>query len=550
LFGLETEYAVTALDNNGAVIAPGELSRELLRAAATQLASLPGATEHGFFLSNGSRFYVDVGDHPELAGPECLNPWDAVRYLRAGDRLVRYLAERVCQHRVGIATARIFAGNVDYSGSGSTWGAHESYAHRVNPDVLRRGLLPHLVSRVIYCGAGGFNPLAHGLEFTLSPRAHHLGQIVSDESTHDRGILHTRRQPLCGHGYHRQHLLCGESLRSDLATWLKVGTTALVVAMVESGEQAFEGLRPTRPVEALHAFARDVTLRTSVATAAGERLSAIDIQRRYVDHAKRRLGAPFMPAWAEAVCTMWTEILDRLESGPHAVSRSLDWAIKLGVYRDRVARRGFTWESLPSWSHVVGTLKRACVATGEVLTPLSHAVVRSSRGLLLTAADGLAPLMREQALDWDQLDGFLALRHELLEADTRWAELGPDGIFHQLDAAGVLDHEVDGVDSVESAMTLPPAEGRARIRGMVITRVSGEPNRFACDWDHVLDLQTRCRLDLSDPFVTNERWIKPRAGRQRIDVQDTDERMAADPEGLWGSLNDLLTRIRPRMSRR
>src|SRR5687768_6607606 len=184
LFGVETEYAVTAVKSDGTVIPAMELATAMQRAAERMLPSLPGSCETGLFLGNGSRLYVDAGAHPEIASPECLDPRDIVRYLRAGDRMLQRLAEDVRRRNSVLAEARLFTGNVDYSGTGSTWGSHESYCHRADPELLRRRLVPHLVTRVIFSGAGGFNPRSHGLEFTLSPRAHHLNRVVSDNSTH------------------------------------------------------------------------------------------------------------------------------------------------------------------------------------------------------------------------------------------------------------------------------------------------------------------------------------------------------------------------------
>ena len=158
----------------------------------------------------------------------------------------------------------VFKGNVDYSGSGSSWGCHESYLHSANADALRAQLIPHLVSRVIYTGAGGFNSLSPGIEFMLSPRAAHLSEVVSAGSMVKRGIIHTRDESLSRPGLHRQHLLCGESLQSDRAAWLQVGATALVVAMIEAGVPCAEGLALEAPTQALGTFVRDVRCRATV----------------------------------------------------------------------------------------------------------------------------------------------------------------------------------------------------------------------------------------------------------------------------------------------
>lgn len=234
LFGVETEYAITGLAG-GVGIDRQRLVCRLLEAAGKELVHLPDLHGNGLYLQNGARFYVDCGLHPEFSTPECANPWDAVRYIRAGEEILARLASRAESAEGQGAEVLCFLCNVDYGGGQATWGCHESYLHRGDPAVFPKQIIPHLVSRIIYTGAGGFNPLAAGLEFTLSPRAAHLTNAVSSDSTGNRGIFHTKDESLCGPGYHRLHLLCGESLCSETASWLKLGATALVVAMIEAG---------------------------------------------------------------------------------------------------------------------------------------------------------------------------------------------------------------------------------------------------------------------------------------------------------------------------
>lgn len=463
LFGVESEYAATAVGADGRVFPPLEVGGALLRAASQTLPNLPSTSGAGVFLGNGSRVYLDSGAHPEIAGPECLNPWDTVRYLRAGDRLLLRLAEVVRDRNPVLAEVRLFSGNVDYSESRATWGSHENYCHRASPRRLQRQLIPHLVSRVIVCGAGGFNPLARGLVFTLSPRAHYLTEVASDATTARRGLVNTRAESLAGHGYHRQHLICGESLRSDIASWLRVGTTALVVAMVDGGVACGERVALARPLDALRTVAGDVSCRRALPLEAGGAATAVQIQRHYLELARAHQCAPFMPPWAGEVCDRWGDMLTRLEGGPERVSATLDWAIKLTIFRDRARRRGIGW-------------------TSRATRP------RTGNG-----------------------DEMPALGRELLELDMRWGLLGSGGLFEALDRAGVLDHRVAGVDRVEEAIEQPPSAGRARVRGAVIQRVWKEPGRYTSDWDHVWNHQSHARLELSDPWTEEERWRTPRA---------------------------------------
>ena len=96
MFGIETEYAVIGRDRAGAVVPPQTVAGQLLHHASTHLPNAP-ALDAGIFLQNGSRLYVDAGYHPEYSSPECCNPWDVVRYAKAGDLIMQRLSEGVCR---------------------------------------------------------------------------------------------------------------------------------------------------------------------------------------------------------------------------------------------------------------------------------------------------------------------------------------------------------------------------------------------------------------------------------------------------------------------
>jgi hypothetical protein len=460
MFGLETEYAVTALDGAGVVLPRSVLIKQLMAKAVETLVHVPGGRDSGLFLANGCPFYIDAGDHPEIAAAECMNPFDAVRYAKAGDQIMWRLAEQVRHDHPGIAEILVGKGNVDYSGSGQSWGSHESYLHQVAPARLRRRLVPHLVSRVIYAGPGGFHPAADGVEFLLSPRSVFIAHPAANGTPGQRPLVDEREQPL-GAGYFRQHLVCGESLQSDLAAFLRVGTTALVVALEDAG-LGDERLALASPSRALAAIARDTSLRQTVSLRRGGKVTAIALQRRYLERACAHLHHPAMPTWAGAVCEIWDATLTRLEQGAEAVADSLDWAIKLAIYRDRVSRRGMTW--------------------GDRL------------------------LQR--------------LGPELFEIDTRFGHLGPGGLFQTLDQAGALRHRVAGIDREDEAMDAPPMEGRARLRGEAIRRAARTGGSCVCEWDGLWDPLEGKHLNLADPFAVDPAWTSPEGSSATSDRSD------------------------------
>ena len=371
-------------------------------------------------------------------------------------------------------------------------------------------LIPHLISRGIYTGAGGFNNRAAGLEFMVMPRAAHIERSQSSSSTHDRGIYHDKDEPL-GRGYQRLHLLTGETLCSETSLWLTQATTVLVVALIEAGARPGDAIPIADPVKALRKFAVDYNCRCSVPAHDGRRWSAIEIQEHYLKFVENYIDHDAMPGWAEEGCKKWRDILDLLKQGPAAVATILDWAIKLPQYQRFAQKRGVPWESLPHWNHVVERLRVGFIELGlDVPRHRLAAEALKSERPLAHVEKQLTPHFRQHGLEWDQLETFLNVQQQLFELDNRFGELGDGGIFNALDAAGVLQHHIDGVDRIDQAMTDAPLVGRARIRGAGIKRLHREKHRYSCNWYGIYDLEKGRQLDLSDPFEQHEKWTKSR----------------------------------------
>jgi pup-ligase protein len=514
LMGIETEYAVTGISRTKTDYDRKVLLDRLLALMRNRYAYLNDFGS-GVFLQNGARFYLDTGLHPEMSTPECTNPWLVVRYILAGERILSGLACELETTDTDIDQVMVFKTNVDYGGTYATWGCHESYMHRASLSLMSREIIPHLVSRVIYTGAGGFNSLSPGLDFTLSPRVSHLDQVTSENSTYSRGIFHTKDEPLARDGSHRLHIICGESLCSETAMWLKVATTAIVVAMIEARVCQAGLVQLASPLDALRIFATDPDCKSMVRMADNKGMSAIEIQYHYLTRAEAHLGAKFMPAWAEEVCAEWRAMLNRLLDAPHSASDRLDWAIKLALYVERARRRRIRWESLRVWSEVLKTLQASLTQAGFIDKSASVDFILSSTSPVRDEVKRLAPYIAERGLSWGDLSAVLALRQELFEIDARFSQLGPSGIFSALDRAGVLNHRVAGVSHIEHAMANPPSGCRARIRGEFIRRVQGDQRRYRCDWQSIWDAETQHSMDLADPFETQERWKElPEAEKQ------------------------------------
>lgn len=507
MFGVESEYAVAGINGKGPMRHEDLLNR-LVRVAQRELVHLPDlCASSGMFLENGSRLYVDCGFHPELATPECTNPFELARYIKAGESIMERLMRAMQADAGPSAEIMCFRCNVDYSGTGSTWGCHESYLHSGDPSGLPDQLIPHLVTRVIYTGAGGFNPLAGGLEFCVAPRLMHIQQAISRDSTGNRGIFHTKNEPLAGKGYNRLHILCGESLCSETAVVLKVGATALVAAMAAEGLKPGTALRLAAPLEALHAVSSDITCRRKLPLAGGGETTAIEIQRRLLQLAERHRST--LPPWAGAICALWRCTLDQLENAPDAVATVLDWAIKHRLYRDRAESRGIPMEQFASRNSIVQPLTAALAAVGMTGRDVPLSAIRQPDSPIAGEVARVGNALAAAGLAWGDLEQFLKLRNEFYQIDTRFGQIGPRGIFAALDGRGVLDHKVAGVEDIDAAMRQPPAVGRAKLRGEIVRRLSGQP-RAGCHWISATSPDGRT-LDLSDPFAAAEVWIDPPA---------------------------------------
>lgn len=519
LFGLETEYAFAALSPSGEPLERMEVLNKMFALARERVPSVPAGRGHGVFFGNAMRGYVDAGHHVELCTGECTTPGEVVRYVEAGDRILTMLAAAVVEENPHIGRVVLSRSNIDYGGSGTTWGCHESYNHKCRPDDMPKELIPHLASRIVYSGAGGFDNLSSGLRFLLSPRVAHLQSDISSDSVAGRGIYHTKDEPLCNDGSHRLHIICGESTCSRLSGWLKIGTTALVVAMIDAGVSPGADMELAFALNAMHRFAADPTCTASAKLRSGRAATAIQIQRHYLEKAEKHLGARFMPAWAEELCLVWRATLDTLESAPASLSNRLEWPIKFALFGRHAARRGFPWETVELWTACAERLSHALVQSGCPPGPMrgEDALERKVSPVPETIA-ALSARLERAGLSWDGFRGFLDLKKELFAIDARFSELGDDGIFSALRAAGAIDDDVPDVGDVEAGMVTPPAVGRARLRGEAIRAIWERKEAALCyaSWSRVVDRPKERALDLRDPFTERSTWVKLESGRMGL----------------------------------
>ncbi|PRX92352.1 proteasome accessory factor A [Allonocardiopsis opalescens] len=297
-------------------------------------------------LTNGARLYVDHA-HPEYSTPECTNPRDIVLWDKAGERVMADAARRA--GRVpGAAPIQLYKNNTD--NKGASYGAHENYLmRRATPfaDIVRH-LTPFFVSRQVYCGAGrvGIGADGRGDGFQISQRADFFEVEVGLETTLKRPIINTRDEPHADpEKYRRLHVIIGDANMSEISTYLKVGTTALVLAMIEDAFISVD-LSLETPVAALRAISHDPGLTQLVKLRDGRRMTAVQLQLEYLDQARKyvedRFGPDVDPDTAD-ILRRWETVLAKLADDPFQLSRELDWVAKLELLNGYRRRDGIDW---------------------------------------------------------------------------------------------------------------------------------------------------------------------------------------------------------------
>jgi Pup amidohydrolase len=298
-------------------------------------------------LTNGARLYVDHA-HPEYSTPECTNPRDIVLWDKAGEQ-VMLDASRFAAAVPGTAPLVLYKNNTD--NKGASYGAHENYLMRRSTpfgDIVRH-LTPFFVSRQVVCGAGrvgiGQDGREHG--FQVSQRSDYFEVEVGLETTLKRPIINTRDEPHADpEKYRRLHVIIGDANLAEVSTYLKVGTTALVLAMIEDRFINVD-LAVDQPVRTLRAVSHDPTLKELVTLADGRKLTAVQLQMEYLDLARKfvedRLGSDVDEQTSD-VLLRWESVLTRLETDPMQCARELDWVAKLQLLEQYRDRDGLEWD--------------------------------------------------------------------------------------------------------------------------------------------------------------------------------------------------------------
>ncbi|CAN5568370.1 Pup--protein ligase [soil metagenome] len=379
IFGVETEFGCLVTDDT---LGSPEMMVETLKDYLFYELKLGAIDLHarddvfepamsGGFLMNGARLYIDaVGSHLEYATAECRQLKDLVANDRAGQRqIVRAINELDFADAVDI-----YNNSIDHFG-GHTFGCHENYLVKADDEFLNSSVnlfYPFLVTRQIFSGVGRVgghiltqggspsyaevmeNPVDyiwvsqvynvipdHRVNFQLSQRADHIIKTIASRVRFNRALINPKWEHFYSHnGMTRLHLLFGESNQNENAYALKIGTTTLVIRLLE------EDLVPDKwfmlnPLMALREVSRDPTYKWIVQLADGSTISAIDLQRQYLALAQRYRGESEQTDW---VLDKWAYVLDGLEKDPMSMGDEIDWVAKRQIVESYMAEEGVGWD--------------------------------------------------------------------------------------------------------------------------------------------------------------------------------------------------------------
>ena len=355
IFGIETEYGCLPPDADP-FLSPDFISvkskdwvfyREGLGIVDIHYRGRDEPPGNGGFLFNGGRLYIDMG-HVEYATPECSGLFDLVAADRAGEVMV----QRALDHVDPSGQASFIKNNVDHY-TGATFGCHENYLVRRDvpfSQVLLPAMLPFFVTRQIFAGAGRVgchtdifeygNEEDEGVTYQISQRADHIVTEIYQWIQFSRAIINTRDEPLADWGqFRRLHLLVGDSNMSEYATALKVGTTALILQLLE--ERIIPEIALLNAVDAIRDISRDLSCAWEVQLEDGRYSTATEVQRHYLDLAERYMrGRDEESDW---VLDEWRFVLDGLVHDPFSLIDRVDWVAKKWLLEQFMEAEGLDW---------------------------------------------------------------------------------------------------------------------------------------------------------------------------------------------------------------
>ncbi len=334
----------------------------------------------------------------------------------------------------------MFKNNTD--SAGNSYGCHENYLVPRHEELGRLTdiLTPFLVTRQMICGAGKVLQTPRGAVYCVSQRAEHIWESVSSATTRSRPIINTRDEPHAdAERFRRLHVIVGDSNMSETTMLLKVGSTDLVLRMIEAGAvlRELRDMTLDNPIRAIREVSHDMTGRSRIRLANGREMSALEIQHEYLTCARDFTSKNGLNAIGKRVLEMWERALEGIETGNlDKIAREIDWVTKYQLIERYRARH-----DLPLSAPRIAQLD------------LAYHDVRRGRGL-----------------------------------------------YYLLQSRGAVDRVTRDLDIFE-AKSAPPQTTRAKLRGEFIRRAQEKRRDFTVDWVHLkLNDQAQRTVLCKDPF--------------------------------------------------
>src|SRR5215218_7428267 len=445
IFGLENEYGVTCTLRGQRRLSPDEVARYLFRKVVSW------GRSSNVFLANGARLYLDVGSHPEYATPECDSLVDLATHDKAGERILEQLAVSAEQRlqEEGIRCAvYLLKNNTD--SAGNSYGCHENYLTSRRNDFghYADALIPFLVSRQIYAGAGTVLQTARRAQFCIAQRSEHIWEGISSATTRSRPIINTRDEPLAdAERYRRLDVIVGDSNMSEYTTFLKVGSTAVLLRMLEDPSVVLRDMTLENPIRATREISHDLTCTRKVRLANGREASALDIQSEYLNRALRYADQKGLSPLEEQALTMWEHCLTGLGKDPLSLDRECDWVIKHNLLEAYRAKHDL---------------------------PLTHPKI-----------------------------ALMDLQYHDVNRER--------GLFYKMQERGMVDRIVtdEAIDRAGPGGLEPPQTTRARLRGEFIRKAKERKRDYTVDWVHLkLNDQAQRTVLCKDPFKAKDERVE------------------------------------------
>ena len=436
ILGLETEYGVTCVVDGQRRLSPDEVARYLFRRVVAW------GRSSNVFLPNGGRLYLDVGSHPEYATAECDKVSDLISQDQAGDRIIEELAieaEKRLNSEGIQGQIHLFKNNID--AAGNSYGCHENYSisRKFNFQKVTESVIPFLITRQIFTGAGKWLSNNKNQNFQLSQRSDHMWESISSATTRSRPIINTRDEPHADpEEYRRLHVIVGDSNMSQTTTNLKVCSTEMILQLIEIG-QINDEFYIENPIRTLRDISSDLTFSKKFRLSNGKEVTALNLQEHYLESVLNSSIYSEFEAneYYKKAIDLWEKFLNCARQNDFSsVDKDIDWVIKK-KYMDQYKEKNGLKSNDPRM----------------VLIDITFHNIRKDRG-----------------------------------------------IFYILEKFGLINTMVDQ-NMINNAMDFAPESTRAKLRGEFIKKAQEKKRDYTVDWVHLkINDQNQRTVVCKDPF--------------------------------------------------